>query len=224
MYEFNLKAVYPFLDKLPPAILLTVELTVLTIFLSMILGVVFALFRRSGSVVLRTIGSVYVEVLRNMPLIVLVYLIYFGMPEVGWVPSGFVCAIIAMTLNSGAFMTEIFRAGLIAIPKGQYEAARSQGMTWFQMFRFVIFPQILRTAYAPLGNQFIGVIMASSIATVITVEEVTSWMSNTGAVTYRYFETFAVAAVVYLVLCQITNLGRVVVGRYLFRNAAGGQW
>ena len=139
-------------------------------------------------------------------------------------PSGFVCAIIAMTLNSGAFMTEIFRAGFIAIPRGQYEAARSQGMTWWQMFRFVIFPQILRVTYAPLGNQLIGVIMASSIASVITVEEVTSWMTNTGAVTYRYFETFAIAAIVYLALCQLTNLGRIAVGRYIFRSAAGGQW
>src|SRR4051812_35312793 len=224
MYEFNLRAIYPFLDQLPAAILLTAELTLITIFLSMALGVAVALMRQGSSPILRTAGSLFVEVIRNMPLVVLIYLVYFGLPELGWTPSGFVCAIVAMTLNSGAFMTEIFRAGLIAIPKGQYEAARSQGMTWWQMFRFVIFPQILRVTYAPLGNQLIGVIMASSIASVITVEEVTAWMTNTGAVTYRYFETFAVAAIVYLALCQLTNVGRVVVGRHLFRNAAGGHW
>jgi polar amino acid transport system permease protein len=200
MYQFNLQEIYPFLGKLPPAILITVELTLITTFLSMMLGVVLALIRRSESAPLRVIGTLYVEIIRNMPIVVLIYLIYFGLPVLGWSPSGFICAIIAMTLNSGAFMTEIFRAGLAAVPNGQYEAARSQGMTWWQMFRLVIFPQILRVAYAPLGNQLIGVIMASSIASVITVEEVTAWMNNTGAVTYRYFETFAIAALVYLTL------------------------
>jgi His/Glu/Gln/Arg/opine family amino acid ABC transporter permease subunit len=224
MYNFNLQEIYPFLGKLPSAILLTVELTAIAIFLSTILGVGLALMRRSESRTLRVIGVLYVEIIRNMPIIVLVYLIYFGLPELGWRPNGFICAIIAMTLNSGAFMTETFRAGIIAIPSGQYEASRSQGMTWWQMFRLVIFPQILRVSYAPLGNQLIGVIMASSIASVITVEEVTAWMVDTGAVTYRYFETFTIAAIVYLILCQTTNLGRVAVGRYLFRNSAGGQW
>jgi His/Glu/Gln/Arg/opine family amino acid ABC transporter permease subunit len=224
MYNFNLQEIYPFLGKLFPAILNTLSLTAIAIFLSMILGVGLALMRRSENRTPRAIGTLYVEIIRNMPIIVLVYLIYFGLPELGWRPSGFICAIIAMTLNSAAFMTEIFRAGLVAIPKGQYEASRSQGMTWWQMFRLVIFPQILRVAYAPLGNQLIGVIMASSIASVITVEEVTAWMVDTGAITYRYFETFAIAALVYLILCQATNFGRVAVGRYLFRNSAGGQW
>ena len=224
MYEFNLRAIYPYLDQLPPAILRTVELTALTIVLSMVLGIAVALLRQGRSRGGRLLGGVYVEIVRNMPIVVLVYLIYFGLPELGWSPSGFVCALIAMTLNSASFMTEIFRAGLIAVPRGQYEAARSQGMTWWQMFRYVILPQILRVTYAPLGNQLIGVIMASSIASVITVEEVTAWMTNTGAVTYRYFETFAIAAVVYLALCQLTNVCRVVLGRYVFRDAAGGRW
>jgi His/Glu/Gln/Arg/opine family amino acid ABC transporter permease subunit len=224
MYRFNLQEVYPFLEQLPSAILLTLELTLIAIGLSMILGVIFALLRRSPNRSLRIVGAVYVEIIRNMPIVVLVYLIYFGLPSLGWAPSGFVCAVIAMTLNSGAFMTEIFRAGMIAVPKGQYEAARSQGMSWWQMFRYVIFPQILRVSYAPLGNQLIGVIMASSIASVITVEEVTAWMNNAGAISYRYFETFAIAAVVYRVLCQAINLGRVALGHYLFRNRAGGSW
>src|SRR5262250_389324 len=118
MYSFNLKTLYPYLDKLPAAILVTVELTLLAIVLSTVIGIGMALMRRSGSVVLRSVGAIYVEIVRNMPLLVLIYLVYFGLPAIGWLPSSFACALIALTLNSGAFMTEIFRAGLIAIPKG----------------------------------------------------------------------------------------------------------
>ena len=181
--------------------------------------------RTSHNAALRTIGATYVEIVRNMPLIVLLYLIFFGLPALGLVLSGYLCGLIALTLNSASFMTEIFRAGLMAIARGQYEAARAQGMTRVQMYRFVILPQIFRVSYAALGNQVIGVIMGSSIMMIATVEEVTAWMANTGSVTYRYFETFLVAAIVYLVLCQLANLARLALGRYLFKTAAaGGHW
>jgi polar amino acid transport system permease protein len=156
MYSFNLKTLYPYFDELPGAIVVTVELTLVATLLSAVIGIAVALMRRSQSRVLRSIGALYVEIIRNMPLLVLIYLIYFGLPALGLFPSSFVCALIALTLNSGSFMTEIFRAGLIAIPRGQYEAARSQGMTNVQLFRFVVLPQILRACYAPLGNQLIG--------------------------------------------------------------------
>ena len=225
MYQYSLRAILPYLHSLPAALAATIELTVLATILSGIVGIGGALVRQSRNALLRGIGGAYVEIIRNMPLLVLAYLIYFGLPEIGLLPSSFISALIAMTLNSGAFMTEIFRAGLIAVPKGQYEAARSQGMTAVQTFRFVVLAQILRTSYAPLGNQLIGVIMASSIASVIAVDEVTSWTFNTGSDTYRYFETFSIAGLVYFALCQATNFIRIIFGRYLFRAAAaGGQW
>jgi polar amino acid transport system permease protein len=86
------------------------------------------------------------------------------------------------------------------------------------MFRHIIFPQVFRTIYAPLGNQFIAVILASSLASAVAVEEVTSWMETVGANSFRFFETFVVAAVVYVVLCQTINLARLQIGRMLFRQ------
>ena len=225
MYNFDFASLYPFLGKLPAAIWTTIEISLLATIFSAILGVFFALMRTSRYAALRTIGATYVEIVRNMPLIVLLYLIFFGLPALGVVLSGYLCGLIALTLNSASFMTEIFRAGLMAIARGQYEAARAQGMTRVQMYRFVILPQIFRVSYAALGNQVIGVIMGSSIMMIATVEEVTAWMANTGSVTYRYFETFLVAALVYLVLCQLANLARLALGRYLFKTAAaGGRW
>jgi His/Glu/Gln/Arg/opine family amino acid ABC transporter permease subunit len=225
MYYFHLAALYPYLDTLPAAIWRTVEISLLATIFSAVIGVLLALMRTSSHFALRLFGATYVEIVRNMPLLVLLYLIFFGLPAIGVVISGYLSGLIALTLNSASFMTEIFRAGLLAISKGQYEAARSQGMTWVQVYRFIIFPQMFRVSYAALGNQVIGVIMGSSIMMVATVEEVTAWMANTGSVTYRYFETFVVAAIVYLMLCQTANLVRTTLGRVLFKSAAaGGRW
>jgi His/Glu/Gln/Arg/opine family amino acid ABC transporter permease subunit len=225
MYTFHIAALYPYLSALPAAIWKTVEISFFATLLSAVLGIVLALARTSQNVVLRFAGATYVEIIRNMPLLVLLYLIFFGLPAIGLVLSGYVSGLIALTLNSAAFMTEIFRAGLLAVAKGQYDAARAQGMTLVQLYRYVVLPQMFRVSYASLGNQVIGVIMGSSIMMVATVEEVTAWMANTGSVTYRYFETFVVAAIVYLVLCQTANLVRTVLGRLLFKTAAaGGRW
>jgi polar amino acid transport system permease protein len=225
MYEFHLQAIYPHFKELPAAIWTTVEISFLATMFSIVLGILLALMRERGSAASRIFATTYVEIVRNMPLIVLLYLIFFGLPAFGIVLDGYSAGLIALTMNSTAFMTEIFRAGVIAVPKGQYEAARSQGMTGVQMYRHVILPQILRVSFAPLGNQVIGVIMGSSIMMIVTVEELTAWMANTGAITYRYFETFAVVAVIYLVLCQLANLARLALGRLIFKSAAaGGQW
>ena len=117
-------------------------------------------------------------------------------------------------------MAEIIRAGLVAVPTGQFEAAAAQGFSTLQSFRHIVFPQVFRTIYAPLGNQVIAVILASSLASVIAVDEVASWMETVGSTSFRFFETFVVAAVVYLVLCQAVNLARLAIGHFLFRSAA----
>ena len=161
----------------------------------------------------------YVEFFRNTPLLVVLYFVYFMVPTLGLRLSSFQSALVAMTLHAGGYMTEILRAGLIAIPHGQYEAAHSQGMTQPQILRHVVLPQVFRTIYAPLGNQFIAIILASSLTSAIAVNEITSWMQTAGAASFRYFETFLVAALVYLVLSQTVNLLRILVGRMLFPAA-----
>jgi ABC-type amino acid transport system permease subunit len=105
------------------------------------------------------------------------------------------------------------------VAHGQFEAAASQGLTTTQTYRHIVLPQVFRTIYAPLGNQFIAVILASSLASAVAVEDVASWMQTTGATSFRFFETFLVSAVVYLVLCQAVNLARLGIGRWLFNDA-----
>jgi polar amino acid transport system permease protein len=169
---------------------------------------------------MRFLGTAYVEVLRNVPLLVVVYLVFFGLAQIGIRVDNYHSALIALTLNAGAYMTEIFRGGLIAIPRGQYLAALSQGLTRFQLYRYVVLPQAVRIIYAPLGNLFIGVIIGSSLAKVIGVDEVAGWMYSAGDASLRYMESFLVAGFIYVALAQSVNIGRILTGRALMRAPA----
>jgi polar amino acid transport system permease protein len=219
-YTFTLRTIYPYLGELRQAAALTLSLSLLAIAISIALGAGVAVMRRSRSRPMRLAGAAYVEVMRNTPLLVILYLIYFAGPAIGIRLSSFNAALIGLSLNSAGYMAEILRAGLIAVPQGQFEAAQSQGMSALQSFRHVVFPQVFRTIYAPLGNQVIAVILASSLASAVAVDEVASWMETVGSTSFRFFETFVVAALVYLMLCQAVNLGRLGIGRMLFRQGA----
>lgn len=222
MYEFNLAGLLPYIDPLPAALLTTLWLSLLAILFSILVGVVGALCRTSFGIVPRFIGAAYVEVLRNIPLLVVIYLIYFGLAQIGWRVDNFNSSLIALTLNAGAYMTEIFRGGLLAIPRGQYEAARSQGMTSVQLYRYVVFPQVFRIIYAPMGNLIIGIVIGSSLASVIGVEEVTTWMRRAGDETFRYMEAFFAVGIVYVLMAQAINVGRILTGRWLLSRAPIG--
>ena len=215
-YHFTLRTIYPYLGELWQAGRITLQLSLLAILLSIALGAVVAVMRRARSRALRLLGAVYVEVMRNTPLLVILYVVYFAAPSAGLRLSSFMAALVGLTLNSAGYMAEILRAGLSAVQAGQVEAAQSQGMSAWQMVRHVVFPQVFRTIYAPLGNQMIAVILASSLASAVAVDEVASWMQTVGSTSFRFFETFVVAAVVYLVLCQSVNLARILIGRRLF--------
>ena len=219
-YTFTLRTILPYIGELWPAAALTLALSVLAILISLVIGAGVAVLRRARSRVGRVLAGAYVEVMRNTPLLVILYVIYFAAPGIGVRLSSFQAALIGLSLNSGGYMAEILRAGLAAVPAGQFEASRSLGLSGAQAFRLVVFPQVLRTIYAPLGNQFITVILASSLASAVAVDEVASWMETTGSTSFRFFETFLVAAGVYLVLCQAVNLRRLGVGLMLFRAGA----
>jgi His/Glu/Gln/Arg/opine family amino acid ABC transporter permease subunit len=222
MYQFSLRAISSYFGLLPGAIVVTLWLSLLTIVLSTVAGIIGVLCRVSRLWVLRFVGTAYVEVLRNIPLLVVIYLVFFGLAQLGLLVDGFNSALIALTLNAGAYMTEIFRGGLVAVPRGQYEAARSQGMTAVQLYRYIVFPQVFRIIYAPLGNLFIGIVIGSSLGSVIGVEDLATWMHLVGDQSFRYLEVFLVAALVYVGLAQGINVARIATGRVFLRSAPGG--
>jgi His/Glu/Gln/Arg/opine family amino acid ABC transporter permease subunit len=216
-FYFNIRPLLPYFDTLQSAVLITIAMSLLTMLTSLALGVIFAVMRQNRSVLVRFVATAYVEFFRNVPLLIVLYFVYFMMPAIGLKLSPFQAGLVGMTLHYGAYMTEIIRAGLIAIAYGQYEAGNSQGMTRLQVLRHIVMPQVFRTIYPPLGNQLIAIILGSSLCSAIAVIDVASWMQTAGAASFRYFETFAIAALVYFILCQIVNVLRIQLGRFLFR-------
>jgi His/Glu/Gln/Arg/opine family amino acid ABC transporter permease subunit len=199
------------LTKAAPALLkgavLTIQITALSVFFGTIIGLVVGLGRLSPSRLLARLASVYVDVIRGTPLLVQVFIIYFGIPglltqlteqTVRIAPQ--MAAIIACSINSGAYVAEIFRAGIQSVEKGQMEAARSLGMTRGQAMRYVILPQAFRRVVPPLGNEFIALMKDTSILSAIGVEELVRKGQLYVAATYQPFPIYMGIALVYLVL------------------------
>ena len=214
--QLHFRTIYPFLVKLPGAIWTTLTLTTLAVALGFVLALVVVAARRTSAPPLRWLAKAYVEVMRNTPLLAVLYLLYLGLPRFGLRLSGYGAALTALSLNAAAYLAEIFRAGLIAVPAGQRDAAAALGLRKGAAFRLVIFPQMLRIIYAPFGNVVIQVLLGTSLASVVAVAEMADWMQNVGSETFRYFETFAISALVYLILCQTINAVRLLLGRLLF--------
>ena len=178
----------------------TLELSVLSFVFAFVLGTIVAGCRVSPVPPLRWASATYVELVRNTPLLVLMFLMVFGVPSIGFTFSYFASAIIVLSAYTGTFVAETVRSGINAVAKGQAEAARSIGLTFPQMLRLVVLPQALRTVVAPLGGIFIALLKNSSLAVVINVPELTSAAEDVGTATASFVPAFLGAAVAYLML------------------------
>ena len=219
-YSFTLARSTPISGTSGAQPALTLSLSVLAIIISLILGAGVAVMRRARLRALRIAGAAYVEVMRNTPLLVILYIVYFAGPVLRHPPQLLQRrpdrpVAPRCRLHDRDHARRADRGATRPI-----EAADAR-LDALQTFRHVVFPQVFRTIYAPLGNQFIAIILASSLTSAIAVNEVASWMETAGSASFRFFETFLVAAIVYLVLCQAVNLARLGIGRMLFR--AGGS-
>jgi glutamate transport system permease protein len=191
-------------------LVVTLELTVLSFLGALVLGTVLAIFRISPVAPLRLFGTAYVGVLRNVPLLVLLVLFVFGLPDIGLRYSLFTSAVICMGLYAAAFVCETVRSGIRTVPLGQAEAARAIGLTFTQVLRYVILPQAFRAMVQPLANVFIGVVLGTSLVAAVGVADLTNRGSS---LTLRYDEpliVFAWATAFYVV---ITLGGGLLAGR-----------
>jgi polar amino acid transport system permease protein len=185
---------------------LTVGLSVVAIVV--LLGVLLALSALSGSKPLRMISRGYVEVFRAIPLLVLLLWVYYGLPMVTGLQFGaFAAGVISLALSDAAFEAEIFRAGIQSVAKGQREAAQTLGLSSRDTFRFVIFPQAIRTILPALGNQFVYVLKMSSLVSVIGLQELTRRANELNVTEYRPLEIYTALVVEYLLLILLTSWG-----------------
>ena len=179
----------------------TIEITAIAVGLGFIFGLITSVCRLSGVKVLQVIAVCYVNIIRGTPMLVQIFLIYFALPMViGERINPFVAAIAACSINSGAYVSEIFRAGIQSVDKGQMEAGRSLGLSWMQTMRYVILPQAFKHVIPPLGNEFISMTKETSLVSVIGFEELTRRGQLIIAKTYGSFEIWLTVAAIYLVM------------------------
>ena len=179
----------------------TIQITVLSTAIGFVIGLIVGVARISNLRLLRMLAEVYVEFFRGTPLLVQIFLFYFALPVItGQRIDPFIAAISACGINSGAYVAEIFRAGIQSVDDGQMEAGRSLGMTWLQTMRYIIVPQAFKRVIPPLGNEFIAMLKDSSLVSVIGFEELTRRGQLIIAKTYGSFEIWMSVAVIYLVM------------------------
>lgn len=179
----------------------TIEITAFSVAIGFFIGLFVGIARISQFKILRIMAAVYADCIRGTPLLVQIFLIYFALPmEIGQRVEPFIAAVAACGINSGAYVSEIFRAGIQAIDVGQMEAGRSLGLTWWQTMRFIILPQAFKNILPPLGNEFIAMLKDSSLVSVIGFEELTRRGQLIIAQTYGSFEIWMTVAVLYLIM------------------------
>lgn len=179
----------------------TIEITAFSVAIGFFIGLFVGIARISQFKILQIMAAVYADCIRGTPLLVQIFLIYFALPmAIGQRVEPFIAAVATCGINSGAYVSEIFRAGIQAIDVGQMEAGRSLGLTWWQTMRFIILPQAFKNILPPLGNEFIAMLKDSSLVSVIGFEELTRRGQLIIAQTYGSFEIWMTVAVLYLIM------------------------
>ena len=184
---------------IPDGILRTFQVTVFAILLALVIGLIAGLGRISRIKIVNKIATVYVEVVRGIPLLVQIFYIYYALGRIVKIPD-IASAIIAMAVCYGAYMAEIIRAGIQSIPPGQMEAALALGLSRRQAMRHIILPQTVKIILPPIGNEFIALLKDSSLVSILAVSDLLRRGREFAAHTFEYFETLTIVALVYLIL------------------------
>lgn len=192
------------LKFLPDGIMVTFQVTIAAICLALILGLLAGLGRISRNRIVNLVASTYVEIIRGIPLLVQLFYIYFALGRIVRVPD-MVAAIIALGFCYGAYMGEVFRAGIMSIDHGQTEASLSLGFNCSQTMRYVILPQAWRTILPPVGNEFIALLKDTSLVSIIAVSDILRRGREFASESFLYFETYTLIAIIYLLITLVLS-------------------
>ena len=183
----------------------------------MVIGMFGAMAKTFGGRLSKGVIDAYATFFMNTPQLVQIFFIYFALPDAGILLSSYEAVLIGMTLNAGAYLTEIQRAGFLSVHRNEMEAAETLGMTLMQRVRYVIMPHIARVLFPPLSNQYILMTLGTSMAAIFGVEELTGRAFNINAETLRSIEVFSLTAALYIILTLSATFSLGLVGRYMFR-------
>nr|WP_275984094.1 amino acid ABC transporter permease [Paenibacillus hamazuiensis] len=194
----------------------TIEVSLIALIASFVLGTIIAVMRIAPVKALNWLGTVYVEFIRNIPLLLVVYFFFLASPALGRPLDGFVAGTIGLTVYTAAFIAEAVRAGIQAVAKGQTEAARSSGLTYIQTMRYIVLPQAIRVVIPPLGNQFLNLVKNSSVLGVVAGLDLMYYADIISTRTFVTFDVYIFVALFYLVLTIPISFGV----RYLEKRMA----
>ena len=201
MFDFLPKYYTTYID----ATVTTLKVSLIALLIGLLLGIGICLAKISTIKILNILATIYVEIIRNTPILVQIMIIYFALPEVGISFTPFMSAIIALSINSGAYVSEIFRSGILAIDKGQMEAGRSLGLSYFQTMKFIILPQALKNSLPALGNEFISLVKESSIVYFVGVADIMFAANTVKNATYETFGPYLIAAAIYFIITSVLS-------------------
>ena len=215
-YSFDFAAPLEYLPDLLAGAWTTLTLSLAATFFGFLVGVFCALASTGRTKWLARVAGAYIEVIRNTPLLVQVFLVYFGMASMGFKVGAFTAATVAVVVNVGAYTSEIVRAGIESIPKSQLEAAETLGLTRWQTLRHVVLPPAIERVFPALTSQYVLLMLASSICSQISAEELTAVANRVQSDTFRSVETYLIVAVGYLALSLVMRAVFWLVGYFAF--------
>lgn len=216
-YTFQFGEVLGNLPYLLGGAAITLQIAFLSFWGGAFIGIFGAVGKVYGGPGISKIATSYVILFTNTPALVQIFLLYYALPNAGILLEPLTAVLIGLTLNAGAYLTEILRAGVISVRRSEMEAAITLGMSRLQILRHVMLPHIAKTSYAPLSNFFVWLVLGSSLAALFGVEELTGRAINISTSSLRSIETFAVVAAIYVLLTVLASTALAVAGRWAFR-------
>jgi polar amino acid transport system permease protein len=218
--EYQWRTVLAYLPDYLDAAVLALRITVLGFLLAFVLAMLAAVARNSSLRLLRILATCYVEAIRNTPVLLQIFIVYFAMPSFGLRLSAVAAGTIALGINVGAYLTEVIRAGISSVGQGQLEAAQVLGLSKAHVFVYVVAPQALRNVYPALVNNLVQVLLGTSLLSTIAVPEITGVATVINARTLLFVQVFGIAVALYLLLSYGLSAVAALIGRFAFRSPA----
>lgn len=216
LYHFDFAALLPYWPLFLKGAWLTLKLSATATILGFLLGTVCAVVRADGAAWLKWLVVAYVEVVRNTPLLVQIFIIFFGLATLGFKVSANTAAVLSLVVNIGAYTCEIVRAGLLSVHKSQLEAAECLGLTKTQIYWHVVIRPAIERVYPALTSQYVLLMLASSITSQISAEELTAVSNSIQSDTFRAFETYIVTGIIYIAMSILVRMAFALLGVFLF--------
>ncbi len=217
-YEYHWRVVYKALPQLLDGAFVTLHVSVLSMFVGIVFAVFLALGKMSDSKPLNYLSGTWIEIARNTPALFQIYMAYFGLGAFGIHLSPYFAVFSALVFINAGYLAETFRGGFLSIPQTQYSASKSLGMTTFQIYRYIILPQMFRKIYYPMTNQFVWSILMSSLGILVGMNELSGETQRLQSLSFRTLEFFMVAAAMYYIITKFVLISADLISKKVFKG------